>query len=139
MSAWLCSSEQIAAIVTGMRKNGIVALSHAARDKAFKTLMSENMKSLGYRYEHLGGASAFHDENTDAAHLKESLRWADFGVDLNKDSLLKQVQCYMYQACEHPDWKKSPAYALCAKIVDALAEKGASPRNPAYEQAAWGI
>jgi len=52
----------------------------------------------------------------------------------NVFALAKQVDCYSYQACEHPSWEESRAHAICESIRYNLLSQ-----HPDYDEAPWGI
>jgi hypothetical protein len=47
--------------------------------------------------------------------------------------VIKAVHCYEYQACEHPEWRKSEAYRFCQALKSHYIH-----RLPGYDEAAWG-
>lgn len=53
---------------------------------------------------------------------------------LSPVELIKAIDCYEYQACEHDGWETSQAHALCqemrARATNAL---------PGYADAPWGL
>lgn len=55
-------------------------------------------------------------------------------TELSPVEIIKAVDCYEYQSCEHDGWQKSDA----KKIVKAI-RKHAIAELPGYEQASWGI
>lgn len=48
--------------------------------------------------------------------------------------ILKAIDCYEYQSCEHPEWEVSEAFAFC----DAL-RRSLIGDLPGYDEAKWGI
>ena len=47
--------------------------------------------------------------------------------------VLKAIDCYSYQSCEHPEWEASEAHAFCASLRSC-----AISCLPGYEKAPWG-
>ena len=94
-------------------------------------LVRECVRSVHYRYddsEELPGP--------DDAYWTEPYRFPTY-VRMGPGPaawLAKQIACYEYQACEHPEWDGSEAHALCEamrlQILRTL---------PGYEAAPWGI
>ena len=90
-----------------------------------KMLAEENAKSVNYRYS--GKPSLPVD------------RFGEFNRKVLKDYslfvLLKAIDCYEYQACEHEGWKDSEAKAFCSRLRKSLIS-----RSPEYTNAeGWGI
>ena len=122
MSAWLCSDKHIFELA----KYYVVHCQDYSNDKmsfkdAAEELYKENVRSLNYRY----GDDDFEDLNPPVDYVP-TIR--------NIFALAKQVNCYEYQACEHPAWEDSKARAMCVDIKEALLRK-----HPDYEEAPWGI
>jgi len=55
-------------------------------------------------------------------------------VRMDPAIVLKEIDCYEYQSCEHPGWKESAAKDYCESLRAA-----AVARIPGYEEAPWGI
>jgi hypothetical protein len=84
------------------------------------TLVAENRASVNSRYEE----EEIEDLYTFTRHLGP----------FDPIAVIKITRCYMYQACEHPEWEASEAHALCKalilKMIYAL---------PGYDEAPWAI
>jgi hypothetical protein len=84
-------------------------------------LMTENRLSVNHRY----------DENEiEAPYVFDSLPG-----QVDPVVVLKAIDCYEYQTCEHPEWHKSEAYAFCQALRDKMIH-----HLPGYDEAdAWEI
>lgn len=83
-------------------------------------LLAENAKSVNHRYDE--------DEWENPYVFKELVGHP------NPVAVLKAIDGYTYQSCEHPEWESSEAKRFC----DSLAGQ-ASRRLPGYEDAPWHI
>lgn len=127
MSAWLCSDKHIFELAKYyVEKCQTYSSSKLSFKEAAELLYAENVKSLEYRYS----------EGTAA-----ELVWYKMKAPINYvptiDNifvLAKQVDCYHYQSCEHPEWEDSKAYRMCLSIKEGLLSN-----HPDYEDAPWGI
>ena len=149
MSAYQCSPDhigQLAALLThGLRGRGHEPIlrydvdpqwgpTHGAADAysyAFRVLWDENARSVAARYPGDGPATPAPDAPA-RWHSVDPVAMAiavpDFYV-----RVIKAVQCYSYQSCEHDGWATSTA----SKWMDALtAEAIRSLRG--YSAAPWG-
>ena len=84
------------------------------------TLLAENRASVNHRY---------HEDEFEAPYTFTMIQGR-----LNPVAILKALNCYEYQSCEHPEWKASEARSFCealsARTVRML---------PGYEDAAWEV
>lgn len=84
------------------------------------TLVAENRASVNYRYEE--------------EELEDFYTFTRCPGPFDPVAVIKITRCYMYQACEHPQWEDSEARALCEalilKMIYAL---------PGYDEAPWAI
>jgi hypothetical protein len=84
-------------------------------------LLAENRRSVDHRYA---------EEEWEQPYLFKMLP----GVP-NPVAVLKAIDGFEYQACEHPEWEKSEAHNFC----DALRRK-AIGKLPGYEEDEhWGV
>jgi hypothetical protein len=126
MSAWLCSDKHIFELAKYyVDKCQTYSSSKLSFKEAAKLLHEENVKSLQYRYDDA-------DEFFGTEAIRPPMDYAP--TIRNIFALAKQVDCYTYQACEHPEWENSKAFAMCESIKDALLRN-----HPDYEDAPWGI
>ena len=84
-----------------------------------RMLLLENYRSVSHRY------------NDDLALPEYIYR---HNSDIDAVGILKAIDCYSYQSCEHPGWEGGSAYAFC----EALRRKAIS-HLPGYDVAPWGI
>ena len=138
MSAWLVSQHHIAALATAL-----LDLGHGPQAVG-ETLLRENERSLRYRYEER--AEPYFNED---GQLTAPFAFAGPVREGGVAWLLKQVDCYAYQACEHPAWQQSEAKRLCdaieAQIAGLSEDEAPALRLDAvrssreYNAAPWGI
>jgi hypothetical protein len=84
-------------------------------------LLAENRRSVDHRYA---------EEEWEQPYLFKRLP----GVP-NPVAVLKALDGFEYQACEHPEWEKSEAHAF----VQALRKRAIS-KLPGYEEDGhWGV
>lgn len=82
-------------------------------------LWNENKRSVDHRYNE--------------ANDREVYRFASSRVT-NPVAILKAINCYEYQSCEHPEWETSEAQAFCAALTGAMVRS-----LPGYDEAEWEI
>jgi hypothetical protein len=84
------------------------------------TLLAENRRSVNHRYAE--------DE------IESPYVFSPILGHLSAVAILKAIDCYEYQSCEHPGWESSEAYDFCqalrANMIRAL---------PGYSDAAYEI
>jgi hypothetical protein len=84
-------------------------------------LLAENARSVDHRYD---------EDEWEQPYLFKSLP----GVP-NPVSVLKALDGFEYQACEHPEWEKSEAFNFCQSL-----RKRAITKLPGYEaDEHWGV
>jgi hypothetical protein len=123
VSAWIVSVNHLRAVVTGAVKYGVVEPD--AADYVGQLLELENRRSVDYRYDEHNAAASYQ-------HV---------AVEVDDITLLKQLDCYEYQSCEHSEWESSEAFAIVAALQDVLADKLPAniKRTRAYDDAPWGL
>jgi hypothetical protein len=138
MSAWLCTHNHIAVLAT--------ALADLGRDPAIvgETLLRENERSLRARYDER--AEPYFNED---GQLTAAFSFAGAVRGPGVAWLLKQVDCYAYQACEDAAWSTSAAKRLCDEITTQIggASEDEAPAvlldairaSREYDRAPWGI
>ena len=102
-------------------------------DAVGRMLWAENLASVAARYPadksgERPGPSGFRDEDV------ESYRFDSIPGRIDPVVVLKSIDCYEYQSCEHKGWRTSEAHAFC----DAL-RKAAIGRLTGYGDAPWGF
>lgn len=137
MSAFLCSARHISQIVHAADRQAPLGRCASHRlmrttdnrlwtdhEFTFYTLLNTNVMSLRARYP-----GHPHDEEA-IDHIFQSQPERD----LSLVALLKLIQCYRYQSCEHQGWDGSPAEEwtrhLSAHLIRIM---------PCYEEAEWSL
>jgi hypothetical protein len=88
-------------------------------------LMRENYASVNHLYPN--------SQEEAPATLEVNERFLLEAKDLSPIAVIRSVECYRYQACEHPEWEDSLAAWLSAEII-FLAVKDL----PDLDRANWG-
>lgn len=136
MSAWIVSKTHIDALVTGIVRSEVVSPEEYGDETALgRELWRECLASVADRYPNDGDGDRpgwlMRDAEVDEYEFDR--------VTVEPVSLLKQVQCYQYQSCEHPGWKASNAYRWTTALRDQLERAGYSYTSPGYDEAPWGL
>lgn len=137
MSAFIISKETIDYIVTatlllGRRSTLRCDLGLKIEDaQTFGALLlRENIRSVTALYgQSYVGPSA---DLTPASYVYAVPQTFDWTI------ALKQVRCYIHQACEHDGWESSQAKAACDRITACLL-LFVSDKATAYRDAPWGL
>jgi hypothetical protein len=123
MSAWLCSENHLS----------LIALHADHPPAAFKMLLAENLRSLEARYP---GRDFLEEWKQEAAKY----RFQDQRCNRLKATLIvKQCDCYDYQACETDDYKTTKAARLVERVRTKALEAGGAIKGAAYDACPWGI
>lgn len=69
-------------------------------------LVAENRRSVNHRYAE--------DE------IEEPYEFTEYTGHFDPVKMLGAINCYEYQACEHPGWKTSEARAFCEALRDRM-------------------
>jgi hypothetical protein len=139
MSAYIVSHKHIDLLVDELTKPGDLytsrsMIAHGDKDAVGQTLIDENIKSVSYRYR--GESLDSLPGPIDKSDLVDYhyTPGAAFGMDHYQVQILKAVQGYTYQSCEHPGWAESQA----ARWMEALTSQTISSL-PGYQEAAWSL
>ena len=152
MSACLVSPQHIHALVAYAIHAKVIHRDDGA--ELARTLASENIRSVEYRYPDTEGQAApsflpafdSNDEYLDACARpweEPETRVAFMGVVVKGQAILairppmdiiKLCHGYEYQSCEHPGWKTSDACDYLRMI-----EKTACRDLPDYDDAPWSV
>lgn len=103
----------------------------------FAMLLRENLLSIGHRYpgdDEMQEASVFHLYQPQEVG---NLAAAQPVIDRDRAAALKALQCYAYQACEHPGWRTSRAWAM-VKEAERLLAQAITRHVQAVADARWG-
>lgn len=138
MSAWIVSAHHIDALAgAATRPNAFGHLryrynGHAREcrdpDAIGRILLAECVKSVQHRYPDDS------DVELPGSAARPDTYWYRTPDSHAPVVLLKAIDCYEYQSCEHPDWEKSEAHAICDALRDRLIGQ-----LPGYDEAPWGI
>jgi hypothetical protein len=137
VSAWVVASAHIDVLVLAGVQLGVpyepaeaatptpVALAATGAD-----LWAENHRSVDHRY----------DQRTEPPHYPAPTA----EVILDRVAVVKAVDCFVYQSCEHAGWPTSRAADYCRRLRDAAIAglPRASAREPypvGWDLAPWGI
>ena len=100
-------------------------------DDVGRFLVAENLRSIRHRYPDTAQRPEATPGPADP-YWKNDYAYRDPGYRLSVVEALKAIDCYEYQACEHPEWRRSEARRFCdslrGSVVGAL---------PGYWQANW--
>ena len=108
----------------------------AGADRVGAMLWSENVRSVCFRY----------DEPEDADELPGPVGFGVLDVagyrfgpgvflpDVDPVAVLKAIDGYEYQSCEHPGWEASEAHAFCEAL-----RRAAIGCLPGYAEASWEV
>lgn len=135
MSAWVVSKAHIDVLVSALAEFKVRHDLGADAKAIGPALWRENVASVAYRYdlatrddERKGELDGY---NADiAAYEPREL------LEMKPGPLLRVVDCYEYQSCEHPGWEGSPSAKAMALLTYAIAKRLA---GAAYEAAPWGV
>lgn len=91
-------------------------------------LIRENAASVDYRYR-------------ESKDKPTGFAFRPMEVGQNAPAVIKALQCYEYQSCEHPGWGESRAYALIHRAAfywaRRVCEMTTAPAGK-YNSAPWG-
>lgn len=135
MSAYICDGAHITAIAAAAVELNLCSndVSYAERElgtfglpvlvetarRIGEMLHRENVISVNYRYRE-DGEVPFEFSRKTAEALIHPYANRLRGSKLPALKLLRAIDCYAYQACEHPGWTQSPSFALCQELRKEL-------------------
>jgi len=90
-------------------------------DRIGQMLVRENRLSVNHRYGENEVEGIYTFEGSPSAPVDPVV-------------ILKAVDCYEYQSCEHPGWERSEAHAFCQALRRRMIR-----RLSGYEEAPWEI
>jgi hypothetical protein len=133
VSAWIVSSAHIDVLVLASVQFAV--LDRPGRDVLSRlgaNLWAENHRSVNDRYGGDEGPQQYVGPTSE--------------VLLDPVAVVKAIDCYVYQSCEHPQWPDSPAAEHCARLREAamhglpVARSEGGRAYPAgWDRAPWGI
>ena len=105
-------------------------LDDLTADRVGQMLLDECVRSVSYRYQDDGITELPGPVN---AYWLVPYKYRDVLPLPKPVEILKVIDCYEYQSCEHPEWETSEAKAYCqvlrSHMISCL---------PGYEEAPWG-
>lgn len=108
MSAFLVSNGHIDVLINAIAQYGITPKDARRLDyRALGQLLwNENIRSVDHRYRESNPQDRY------VLHTTEG--------DLDPLAVLKAVDCYVYQSCEHPEWENSDAHTWMTRLREAI-------------------
>lgn len=131
MSAFILDENHIRVIISYAIENG-ARISHPTTYGLWvdvtpehgQILVDENYASVNYRY----------DKNN------EPYTYQHKPVHKNFVQVIKAVDCYVYQSCEHPQFYRSQAYEIVQAIKEQAFRKMLNDNyKEEYDRAKWSI
>lgn len=98
---------------------------HAKLAQTANMLWRENVKSWNYQYGETINLSEY---------CIDPCKFSRHPKPIEMVQVLKSCNYYIYQACEHPEWKSSKANTFISEL-----KEHAIRRLPGYEEAVWGV
>jgi len=92
-------------------------------DEVGRMLLKENYKSVYHRYDEVP-----------TVQLEEPYQFNRIKGNIDPIQVLKGIDCYEYQSCEHPSWRESEAHNFCESLRSM-----AIHNLKDYEEAEWEI
>lgn len=142
MSAYIVSHSTIAAIVTFAQRRlwscvpppphsgrGTVNISDIDPDRLGQALLTENIRSVNYRYQRQDLIVRYRHVATYVGAVSTEITRTLTALDI-----VKIAHCLEYQSCEHPDWETSWARDFLKRVVDTAIHE-----LPGYDDAPWGL
>jgi hypothetical protein len=141
MSAYICSHDHITALASAVvALNVDVHCMHAYREPCppvddlmraarhvGELLLAENQESFDAKYAESSAETFVLSPSVAKALMFKG------ALSARVVPLLKAIDCYEYQSCEHEGWETSTAKKLMGHLRAALVT-----RLPGYNDAAWG-
>lgn len=131
MSCFIVSARHISALIQ-------YALSPKRRERVFHSFYRYNVQTgEDWTPQELGALLQAENTKSWNARYREAVEPAfqfTRAAELSPVEILKAVQCYEYQSCEHDGWEGSDAHKIARLIYET-----AVGELPGYEQASWGL
>lgn len=167
MSAFVVSTDHIDAMISAGLEGRFElswywdgerhCLNRGNADEVGSMLLSENVRSVEYRYSPPGreaiygdGFESGEDFNLPGTYVAETIAEGIEAISVpqwmtpysykqprrrfSPVEILKAIDCFDYQSCETGDWRETEAYAFCQSLRDDMIG-----RLPGYSDAAWSI
>jgi hypothetical protein len=134
MSAWLCSENHINLIAN------VATQSDPVKGRAaFNLLRSANLRSLSARYP---GRDFLDEWKREAKQYRFTPSTPQSHEIANADKatlIVKQCDCFDYQACESDDYDGSKAAQLVETVRKLALKAGGVSDGALYDAQPWGI
>ena len=110
-------------------------LDHSDRDAVGQMLWDECVASVGYRYQDsITNLPGQIDAPWLLPYKYDYLAGGNrYGEAPSPVAVLKLIDCYCYQSCEHPGWHTSEARLFCQALKNVTIGT-----LPGYDDAPWG-
>jgi hypothetical protein len=129
VSAFVVGKVHIDALISAFFAYRNRGQSDAEAIQIGRMLIAENYRSVDHRYPRHD-----HADPTAAALAVEEYTFTDLGHHFAPVTILKAIDCYVYQSCEHEGWQDSEARKWCEALrAEAITEL------PGYQDAPWQI
>ena len=136
MSAYICNPEHIGVLAAYAMRGSITKERIFEVQELAKLLMSENIRSVAYRYPNdedgCRGYEGMKDKLLIRAAVDDAARFLQNGTWLPALHIIKLCDALEYQSCETPDYEHSFAYRQLMKIKSI-----AICNLPGYDEAPW--
>jgi hypothetical protein len=146
MSSWVVENGHIDVLVAGLFEYGVIPADSDAKAWG-QLLLAVNKRSFSYNYE------GRYDHEVTEDYI---LGLGTTESPLHPVALLKAVNCYTYQSCEHSGWRDSKTFQTCEQLIAAVharypalgvmvpSKHGdgltfAHYNHPVYDIAPWGF
>lgn len=103
----------------------------AITNRFIEAMRRENIKSVDHRYRENN------DTDTYVVRPKNLSKYC-LGTKEANIALIKLIDCYEYQSCEHDGWKGCPVQVLVSELKTALMRKVIQSET-SYNDAEWGL
>ena len=105
---------------TGAQGEQSREISEENAEQVGATLLAENRRSVNYRYS---------EDEFEAPYTLDVMVGSFDPV-----KMMKAIDCYEYQTCEHPEWPQSEAHAFCAALTARMIHD-----LPGYSDGPWEV
>ncbi|MEU1527114.1 hypothetical protein ABZ413_33490 [Nocardia rhamnosiphila] len=126
MSAFIVGNEHIDVLVNAIAQNrvGPEDMKRISYRTLGQLLWDENVRSVDHLYRESNPLKRY------VLHTTEG--------DLDPLAVLKAIDCYAYQSCEHPEWKDSDAHAWVTQLREAIYTAAPGYRTPVSSHYSMG-
>ena len=133
MSAYMIDRNHLRFLVTAAQSYGLVGTMPPT--EFGQLLWDENIKSIKGRYPDTIDDFSNAPGPTNETFVYEHV---PFVGPIEPAQVLKSITCYMYQACEHDEWKDSTANKICVAMASAAKHQMTPEQFENQDDAIWG-